>query len=177
MGRGRSPRTVEDIDADIICQLKTMYKVSESGCWIWTGSKFDNGYGRISRFLPRGKFHMRAHITSWLYYRGEIPPKLFVCHTCDNKLCINPDHLWLGTNSQNQLDASSKGVHLKYWTAERREEKRKAMLGCGNHMFGISGPAAPCYGRTGDKHPMYGKHHTAEAKRKISESLKKTHLK
>jgi len=80
-------------------------KQPNDGCWLWTGSKHTTGYGGI-RF--RGRM-WGAHRVSWTLYRGEIPEGLSVCHTCDNPLCVNPDHLFLGNQKDNMLDARNKG--------------------------------------------------------------------
>lgn len=74
-------------------------------CWLWTASTTD-GYGQFP--LPRG--HMqRAHRLAWLWLRGPIPEGLHACHTCDTPSCVNPDHLFLGTDQDNMDDASRKG--------------------------------------------------------------------
>lgn len=172
MRQGRKPRSQEELEADYLEQLTTCFKKVAGGCWVWTGGFWGNGYGRIARFRPRTKFSQRAHISSYILYVGPVPKGLFVCHSCDNKACISPKHLWLGTNRQNQIDASQKGAFNKYWTPERRAAKAAEMAGEGNPMHGVRGKDAPCYGRTGKKHPMFGKHHTTEAKRKISEASK-----
>jgi hypothetical protein len=77
-----------------------------SGCWLWTDATMKRGgYGQMSAFgKPRP-----AHRISWMLYRGEIPPGKFVCHKCDVPLCVNPDHLFLGTPSDNMQDCSRKG--------------------------------------------------------------------
>lgn len=168
---GRKPRSYDDVRSNLINQLKTMFKVDSDGCWIWVGAYYGNGYPRLSRHRPIAGLHQRAHIASYQYYKGPVSDGLFVCHKCDKKGCINPKHLWQGTNRDNQLDASVKGVFNKYWTKDRRAEKSRKMSGSGNPMYGVNGSNAPCYGRTGSKHPMFGKHHSTEAKQRISASL------
>ncbi len=73
-----------------------------NGCWNWTGGK-SSGYGWLS------KERIRTHRYSYILANGNIPDGLFVCHKCDNKLCVRPDHLFLGTRSDNMQDASKKG--------------------------------------------------------------------
>lgn len=74
-------------------------------CWLWRGSKSAGGYGRIMINYRR----VRAHRLSWEIYHGDIPPGMFVCHICDNPLCVNPNHLFLGTNKDNVMDMVGKG--------------------------------------------------------------------
>lgn len=77
-----------------------------TGCWNWSGMKSKTGYGQVKR---DGKF-IFAHRYSWTLHNGEIG-SLFVLHKCDNRICVNPDHLFLGTQKDNQQDMKNKGRH------------------------------------------------------------------
>lgn len=78
-------------------------------CWLWTAGVFRAGYGHFSG--PGGQ-DIKAHRFSWELHRGPIPNGLWVLHNCpdgDNPRCVNPDHLWLGTNTENTADREAKG--------------------------------------------------------------------
>jgi uncharacterized protein YerC len=75
-----------------------------SSCWLWTGARFSNGY---AAFRLRGK-QRKAHIVSFEWLKGPTFD-LQVCHHCDVKHCVNPEHLFLGTQSDNIRDMFSKG--------------------------------------------------------------------
>lgn len=89
--------------------LRFWRRVSKSpnGCWMWKGSKDGGGYGTIS--TARGSAPAKAHRLSWEMRNGPIPPGQFVCHHCDTPACVNPDHLFLGTQKDNMRDCSRKG--------------------------------------------------------------------
>lgn len=79
--------------------------VPEAGCWLWTGAAYANGYGQVSI----GAHRFRAHRASFAVKWGEAPDHLQVCHKCDTPSCINPDHLFVGTASENMQDMVRKG--------------------------------------------------------------------
>lgn len=92
-----------------------MAKVSpepNSGCWLWTGGVASNGYGM---FWFNGKVDT-APRQSYRMFCGEIVDDLHIMHKCDVKLCVNPDHLSLGTNAENTFDKQKKGRAAKKLT-------------------------------------------------------------
>jgi hypothetical protein len=97
-------------------------KVSKqsNGCWLWTAALDTGGYGRI-------KWKDRidgAHRMSWELHLGAIPAGMFVCHHCDVKRCVNPYHLFLGTNSDNLQDYLKKGGKLGIRSAKGEKNYR-----------------------------------------------------
>jgi hypothetical protein len=93
-------------------------------CIIWQGYVQSGGYGQI---YHKGK-RILAHRKAWMDKHGYIPKGLFVCHKCDNPLCVNVDHLFLGTPKENMQDAISKGRMRLDLLAEATRKPRKRVL-------------------------------------------------
>lgn len=86
--------------------LKFMKSIEfKTDCWIYTRGKDRKKYGRF--YI--GRKSLGAHRVSYLIFKGDIDDGLFVCHTCDNPSCVNPQHLWLGTTQKNTEDMMKKG--------------------------------------------------------------------
>ncbi len=77
-------------------------KIVKRGCWVWTGG--GKGYGDFQN----GGRHFKAHRVAWEIAYGNIPPGMWILHACDNKLCVRPSHLMMGSQSANELDAALK---------------------------------------------------------------------
>jgi len=92
-------------------------KKGDDECWLWTGYRTSTGYGMLSIGKHRDqelRKDMKAHRLSYKIAYGELPDKLFVCHKCDVPLCVNPNHLFLGTQTDNMRDAAMKGRARKW---------------------------------------------------------------
>jgi hypothetical protein len=91
-------------------EMRTIIEASvefepNTGCWLWARGATGDGYGCLGhKGWPRG-----AHRASWLAFGNSLPPGLLIMHRCDTRVCVNPDHLRLGTYADNRADCVSKG--------------------------------------------------------------------
>jgi hypothetical protein len=130
------------------------------------------GYGRV-RF-PRGLAHYRAHRIAYAMEHGVDPCGMFVCHTCDNRKCVRPDHLFLGTTEDNMADMVAKGRrksgpvrgaengNAKLSDGDVREVLRRIMLGESNKQIAAS---------TAVGHAMVSRIRTGRSWRDLTEAL------
>lgn len=107
--QNETKQSVKELKPYEIRELKERFEEkifhSPDGCWIWTGAVTKRGYGHIRT----NSTMTRAHRVSYFLYKGEDPGDLFVCHTCDVPLCVNPQHLFADTGKGNSEDMVRKG--------------------------------------------------------------------
>lgn len=105
--KGPAPRTIDQIRAVL---HERSERIPESGCWIWLGATNGTGYGVIGY---RGR-QILTHRLSLIANGTSVPDELCVLHRCDVRSCINPNHLFIGTNQDNVDDAVKKGRNYRH---------------------------------------------------------------
>jgi len=123
---------------DDIERFHKKYIIDENGCWIWqTSTRGRDPKRQYGRHWANDK-SINAHRFSYIIYHGQIPNGIYVCHKCDIPLCVNPEHLFLGTHKDNMKDMTKKNRaykgrgEAKHWLSKltnvQAEEIRKNLL-------------------------------------------------
>lgn len=125
-------------------------KLGDNDCWLWVGYIQSDGYGK---FKCGRKTKLNAHRVSYFLYTGSDPKELLVCHTCDTPVCVNPMHLWLGTDEDNSMDRDAKSrayIGSRYGNAKLTKDQVleiRIRLTTGEELvsiardYGVGGPA------------------------------------
>jgi HNH endonuclease len=127
-------------------------KVARGGpddCWIWRGSKTSAGYGNLASLAGAQPFY--AHRLSYEFHSGPIPRGMFVLHRCDNPACVNPNHLFLGTQTDNMRDMSAKGrsgISIRLGEANHRAKLTAEQVAEIRNTPGPHSPIAKRFGIT-----------------------------
>lgn len=91
-------------DHSLIMRMQERTRKTET-CWLWTGRKIHHGYGQIGYY----KKNLLAHRVAWMIiHQNHIPAGKYICHSCDNTSCVNPEHLFIGTQFENIQDRQKK---------------------------------------------------------------------
>jgi len=114
---------MENINQKHINKFYSRIKKTKT-CWLWTGCKDKDGYGR--QFVKDKT--LKAHRIAFYLKHGHLPEDMLVCHTCDNTSCVNPDHLFLGTWNDNVQDMMKKGRYVQGGKPHPGEKNGRAIL-------------------------------------------------
>jgi HNH endonuclease len=113
-----------DFSAEQISRFWSRVKKQTDGCWIWQAAILKTGYGN-SWFGPRSYL---SHRVSYAIANGNLLNNMFVCHKCDVRACVNPDHLFLGTHWDNLRDMDAKGRRREPNQCGERSSRKKLTL-------------------------------------------------
>jgi len=108
------------------------YVKKTESCWLWTGATNEKGYGMFYIQKDRKVTRYKSHRFSYEHHKGDIPEGMFVCHHCDVKGCVNPEHLFVGTNLENVQDMIAKNL-----APERRKQLRRQDVVDAAKMLGL----------------------------------------
>ena len=119
-----SSRNLDHLSDEYISSLRKRLSekivVTDGGCHLFTGTLDGNGYGKIASKNAQGKYaQLRSHVAAYLLNRGSIPAATDVCHSCNVKNCVNPEHLYLGSRSENVQHACRDGLQKTRLTDEQ----------------------------------------------------------
>ncbi len=99
------------------------FDVKENWCWLWKGSTDTWWYGKLSFYDMWKLKTIWAHRYSYMFYKNKrnfLKRKEHICHTCDNRKCVNPKHLYVWTHSDNMRDRSNAGKHNRWWQLNKK---------------------------------------------------------
>jgi hypothetical protein len=145
--------------------LKLFKQGNIDECWEWLGSKYKNNYGQFHR----NGIHAYSHRVSYEYFICSIPEGMLVLHKCDNPSCVNPNHLFLGTQKDNMQDMIKKGRQNIYDRSGEKNPmfgKHQSKKTCKKIGISNSGEKSHFFGKHpdhhGEKNPSFGKDHSGE---------------
>lgn len=123
--------------------IEKVFPEPMSGCWLWDGYAYELPCGKRYRpYFSMGNKSWPAHRAAILLFIGEFPLEKYICHKCDNTLCVNPDHLYVGDHASNMRDMAERNRHwsIQYPKAAKAIGRR---LGRANtHSRGEGNPGA-----------------------------------